>query len=316
VNRIARAAGVVLLVSTVIVAIPRAASAQTGSSELGPDYVRASAGDLGAGTFQGGGLPARDPSFVPPYTWSRAADSRYCVVFAGAWPPEIATHVTARPYGLVNGNPVPLTGLPGDRLSAWLLDDLTLLPPDARVVGPLVWDLGAPTAPGGDLVILPWCPTPGTAAPWEAPTAAEIWQQTPLPRRAIAASPPGTRGWPGITRLHTFFSSAARPVTTAAVSLRGFDVSVVARPIAYAWSFGDGSTQIAGDPPSAIVPYSRRGDFVVTLYVVWEATAHVVYSPWGISVGDIDLGTVTLPEYLPYHVAEVRAVLRTTPGGR
>ncbi len=100
------------------------------------------------------------------------------------------------------------------------------------------------------------------------------------------------------------------------MSLRGFDVSVVARPIAYAWSFGDGSTQVVGDPPSAIVPYSRRGDFVVTLYVVWEATAHVVYSPWGVSVGDIDLGTVTLPEYLPYHVAEVRAVLRTTPGGR
>ena len=102
----------------------------------------------------------------------------------------------------------------------------------------------------------------------------------------------------------------------ASLPLRCPSPVVVARPIAYAWSFGDGSTQIVGDPPSAIVPYSRRGDFVVTLYVVWEATAHVVYSPWGVSVGDIDLGTVTLPEYLPYHVAEVRSVLRATPGGR
>ena len=57
----------------------------------------------------------------------------------------------------------------------------------------------------------------------------------------------------------------------------------------------------------------RRGDFDVTLYVVWEAHAHLTYSAWGVSLGDIDLGTVTLPETRPYHVAEIRAVLRTTP---
>ena len=67
---------------------------------------------------------------------------------------------------------------------------------------------------------------------------------------------------------------------------------------------------------SAIVPYPRRGDFAVTLYVVWEARAHLTYAPWGVSLGDIDLGTVTLPEHLPYHVAEIRAVLRTTPTER
>lgn len=305
---------IVLFASAAIVAISGGAGAQTGTGELGPDYVRASASDLGAGTFPGGGLPARDPSDASPYVWARATDPRYCVVFAGPWPSEIATHVTVRPFGVANGNPIRIGGLFGDHPTAWLLDDLALLPPDAQVVGPLVWDLGRPTAGGADLIIVPWCPTPGTAPPWDAPTAAEIWEQTPLPRRAIGASPPGTRDWPGITRLATFFWSDARPPTTASVSLRGFDVTVVARPIGYAWSLGDGTTQIVGDPPSAIVPYTRRGDFDVTLYVVWEARAHMVYAPWGVDLGDIDLGTVTLPEHLAYHVAEVRAVLRTTPG--
>jgi hypothetical protein len=312
--RVAWAIG--LLVCAAVVAMPRAAHAQTGGGELGPDYVRASAGDLGAGSFPGGGLPARAPSWESPYTWARANDLRYCVVFAGPWPQEIATHVTPRPNGSVNGNPIALSGLPGDQPTAWLLDDLSLLPPDARVIGPLVWDLGAPTSGGDGLIIVPWCPAPGSAPPWDAPTAAEIWQQTPLPRRGIGASPPGTTDWPGIARLATFFWSDPRPPTTASVSLRGFDVTVVAHPIAYAWSFGDGATQIVGDPPTAIVPYPRRGDFVVTLFVVWEARAHLTYSPWGVSLGDIDLGTVTLPESRPYHVAEIRAVLRTTPTGR
>ena len=66
-------------------------------------------------------------------------------MFAGPWPQEIATHVTPRPNGSVNGNPIPMSGLPGDQSDAWLLDDLSLLPADARVVGPLVWDLGAAT---------------------------------------------------------------------------------------------------------------------------------------------------------------------------
>jgi hypothetical protein len=50
--------------------------------------------------------------------------------------------------------------------------------------------------------------------------------------------------------------------------------------------------------------------------VVWKARAHIVYAPWGFDLGDSDLGTVTLPEQLTYHVAEVRAVLRTNPGPR
>ena len=309
-----------LLVALVVVSVlvvPNTSDAHTsGGGDLGPDYVRATAADLGAGTFSGGGIPARAPSEEPHYVWARANDARFCVEFASPWPAELAVHITPRPYAVAGGVPIQAGPFNGDHPTAWLLDDLALLPPDARVIGPLVWDFGRSIAGDGDLIILPWCPTPGAPVPWEPPTAAEIWEQTPLPRREIGASPPGTRAWPGITRLATFFWSDPRPPTTAAVSLRGFDVTVTARPIAYAWTFGDGSTQLAGDPPSAIVHYIRRTTYDVTLYVVWEARARLVYAPWGIDLGDIDLGTVTLPETRPYHVAEVRAVLRTTPGRR
>ena len=102
---------------------------------------------------------------------------------------------------------------------------------------------------------------------------------------------------------------------TAAVSLRGLRRLRRRSPDRLRVAFRDGSTQIVGDPPSVIVADSRPRSTRRHAYVVWEVR-HVVYSPWRVSVGDIDLGTVTLPEYLPYHVAEVKAVLRTTPGGR
>jgi hypothetical protein len=216
----------------------------------------------------------------------------------------------------VGSTPIILERIAGDHAGPWVLDDLSLLPADAQLIGPLVVDVGIPVASGGDLVIIPWCPSPGSAPPWAAPSAAEIWEQTPLPRQGIGASPPGTVDWPGITRLTTLFWSGARPETTAAVSLRGFSVTVTARPVAYAWSFGNGTTQIAGDPPSATVAYTRRGDYDVALYVVWEARAHLAYEAWSLDLGEIDLGTVTLPEHRSYHVAEIRSVLRTTPRGR
>ncbi len=106
------------------------------------------------------------------------------------------------------------------------------------------------------------------------------------------------------------------PDTVANVSVRGFDVAVVAHPIAYAWDFGDGSTLVGTDPGNASAPeriaFARRGNYGVRLYVVWEGRAHISFR--GLALADEDLGTVTLAEVFPYHVAEIRALLRTTPG--
>ena len=144
-------------------------------------------------------------------------------------------------------------------------------------------------------------------------------ERLPLPSKMTKlASPPVTVGWPGITRLTSWFWGDRVGETTAHVMLRGFDVAVVARPIAYAWSFADGSTAVSGDPGSPATPvratFVRPGNYDMRLYVVWEGRAHLSFA--GLDIADQDLGTVTLPERAPYHVAEIRALLRTTPGRR
>jgi hypothetical protein len=237
------------------------------------------------------------------------------VLLARPATPELVTHLSPRPLGLAGGVPTAFTGLEGDHPEAVLVDDASILPPDAVVVGPLVWDRGEPAQGEGTVIVVPWCPSPGSPPPVPAPSPAEIWEQTPLPRAPVAASPPGTAGWPGITRLATRVWSDAREPATAAVTLRGFSAVVTATPIAYAWSFGDGSTAVVASPPAAVT-FTRRGDYRVTLFVVWEGRARISYPEWGLEVGDIDLGTVTIPEALPYHVAEIRSVLRTLPKGR
>lgn len=290
------------------------AVAQTGGGELGSDYVRATASDLGTGTFTGGGLPTRTPSFRSPFSWARQRAPLACVILAGPPSPELAPHIRAIPGPTVITNEVIGPGEPVDvPAGAVAVDDPFLLPRDAVVVGELVYEIGQqPTM----VLVVPRCVRPGTPGLGEPPSPAEIWQQTPLPRARIHASPPGSSAWPGVTRLATLLWGDPVLPATAHVSLRGFDVTVVAFPIAYAWDFGDGTTLVAGDPGSATAPvrvtYLRRGDYRVRLYVVWEGHALLTFA--GLPVGIHDLGTVTLPERAGYHVAEVRAQLRTVRG--
>ncbi len=293
------------------VAVP--AGAQTsGGGALGPGSVRATAADLGRGSFAGPGLPARAPSTTPPLTWSRATTGQVCVVFAS--PPSPSVNVTPIPGPSIG---FPLT--PGPALGAppgaVLVHQLEPLPPDARVVGNLVVEVGDDPARTGDIVVVPRCIQPGTPVLGAPPSAAEIWQETPLPRAVVDASPPGTADWPGITRLGTDFWSGALPTTSAAVVLRGYAVDAVAVPVAYAWSFGDGTDVL--DPRAGSrtrIAYLRRGAYTVTRWVVWEGVARL--SAFGLDLGTVDLGTVTIPERVPYRVGEVRALLRTPPGRR
>jgi hypothetical protein len=147
------------------------------------------------------------------------------------------------------------------------------------------------------------------------PTAAEIWEQTPLPRATVHASPPGTASWPGIVNLESRFWGAALPDARATVDLDSYVVTVAAHPVAYAWSFGNGTTSVGGEPGSANDParaeFRRRGDYNITLYVVWAGVAHTTAPAWGLDFGVQDLGTVALPETVVYHEAEIRALLRS-----
>jgi hypothetical protein len=285
--------------------------AQTsGVGELGPGYVRATAADLGAGTYPGVGLPAQAPSDAPPFTWVHVERQSLCVVFDGEPPADAhAIPVPGPSFGFPIA-PGPPIGVPPGTV---LVNSDVDLPAGARVVGHLVQEVGDDPTRSDDLVLVPRCAQPGDPPLSSLPSAAEVWQQTPLPRAVIDASPPGTAAWPGITRLGSDFRSAALDAATAAVAIRSYDVTATALPVAYAWSFGDGSGLVSPDAGRAPrVAYLRRGDYTVTRYVVWHGTAEV--RAFGGLIARMDLGTVTIPERLPYHVAEIRAVLRTNPG--
>ena len=307
----------VALIGVVVAVVASAApgSAQSGGGELAPGYVRATAHDLGAGTFSGGGVATRAPSTASLFTWERQPSAMTCVTLPGPVAPDIAGRIRPVPGPtVVTGEPLE-PGAATDVAAGVVVLDRILVPPDAVVVGELVYEVGARP---GSLLVVPRCVQPGTPLLGEPPTAAEIWQETPLPRTEVHAAPPGSLSWPGITRLATFFWGTTVPETAAQVSLRGFDVAVVAHPVAYAWDFGEGTTLVSPDAGTAAVPtrvtFVRRGNYRVQLYVVWEGRAHISFR--GLDLADEDLGTVTLPEGTPYHVAEIRALLRTTPGRR
>jgi hypothetical protein len=310
-----RFAAVVVVTWLTVATATGAARAQTGGGELGAGYVRATASDLGSGTFPGPGVPARQPSTASLFTWARSPSSLRCVFLTAPVPPELLSQIKPIPGPTVITNEVVGPGTPVDVPPGAVSIDRALTISGMVVIGDLVYDVGTqPTL----VIVVPRCLWPGTPLLGEPPSPAEIWQQTPLPRTRVHASPPGTAAWPGITRLASWFWGDRVGDTTARVSLRGFDVTVVARPIAYAWWFADGTTAISTDPGSRTTPvhatFVRRGDYEVRLYVVWEGRAHISFA--GLDVADQDLGTVTLPERAPYHVAEVRALLRTTPGRR
>jgi hypothetical protein len=290
-----------------------AAADPTGGGDLGPDYVRATASDLGSGTFPGAGLPAREPSTEAPVSWSRRDEGARCVVFAGPVPPELQPFVGPLRTDWAFDEGVaysPTIGAPPGAVA--VAADASRLPPDATVVGELVSDIA--TARGSTAVlVVSRCVQPGEGPPPDAPSPAEVWEQTPLPRPVAHASPPGTTSWPGITGLTTYVWGDAPGPVTASVELRGFHVTVTARPVAYGWAFGNGTALVTDGPGSAAAParvlYERRGDYAVRFFVVWQGT-YTATSDWGIGVDRQDLGTVTLPGALPYHVAEVRSLLR------
>ena len=312
-----RAAGLVVAVVLGTTATTGLAHAQTsGGGGLGPDYVRATASDLGAGRFPGEGLPSASPATEPAYDWSRTVTGGRCVVFAGPVPPELAASVTPLPgIVLFPYAPLQVGTLQGAPPGAVRLDGPAPLPAGATAAGAFVIDTATPRAGGPGVLVIPRCAAPGEPLPPAPPTAADIWQQTPLPRAVVHASPPGTRAWPGIVNLETHFWSAPLLDARARVTLDGYVVDVAAHPIAYAWVFGDGTVSVSTGPGSSGSParatYRRRGDYDVVLYVVWAGIAHVTAPAWGLDFGTQYLGTVTLPESIPYHAGEIRALLRS-----
>jgi hypothetical protein len=295
-----------------------AVRAQTGGGELGPDYVRADASDLGAGTYPGATpVPNAAPSTAPVYTWERVPTGGQCVVVADTLEASRFFSRLSPLPGLFffPDLPMQVTPLMGAPIGGLRYDGPSPLPDGIAYAGDLVTDIATPIDPADTMVVIPRCVLPGDPVPPTPPTAAQIWQQTPLPRAHIHANPPGTRAWPGVVHLVTRLWTDALAETQAAVALPGFAIDVRARPIAYAWIPGDGTSVVRPGPGSIddAVPadYPQRGDHTVTLYVVWVGSAHTWSPALGLDFGEQWLGTVTLPVRTVHHVAEVRALLHS-----
>jgi hypothetical protein len=307
----------VAAVALVVAGLSPPATAQTaGGGELGPDYVRATAADLGAGSFPGGGLPAAAPPTESPFIWERAETGGRCVVFAGPVPPALDGEVSVLPGFLgFPGVPAQFAPLQGAPPGVLRVDGEAPLPPGAVQVGMFVLDTATPRDGTPMVLVVPRCASPGDPLPPTPPDAASIWEQTPLPSAHIHASPPGTRDWPGIVNLESHFWADPLPDARATVTLDGYVVDVAAHPLAYGWVFDDGTTSVGPSPGSAGAPlratFRRRGDHGLALYVTWTGLAHVTAPALGFDFGLQALGTVTLPVVQIHHVAEIRALLRS-----
>jgi hypothetical protein len=307
------AAAAVVAPSGTGAAVPR----QAGGGQLGPDYVRATAADLGAGTY-GGSLPvpATQPSSTPVYEWVRVRTGGDCVFVTGPVAREFAAYLGPLPgdVGLPD-QPARIAPIVDAPAGAVRYDGPDPLPAGLTYVGDTASDVGLPLGWDRDVVVVPRCLLPGAPPLPAPPTAAEIWQQTPLPRARIHANPPGTRAWPGVVHLPSHFWADPLPAAVASVALPGFAVDVQAVPIAYAWVPGDGTSAVRPGPggPADVVAadYPRRGTYPVTLYVVWLGVAHLWMPDRGLDLGAQLLGTVTLPERVIHRVGEVRALLHS-----
>ena len=159
----------------------------------------------------------------------------------------------------------------------------------------------------------------GAALPADPPTAAEIWEQTPLPRadgaRVAAGHPRLARDReprdPVLERARSPDARADRACSTAT------SVDVVAHPVAYAWSFGDGTTcggvRTRGAPtrPSRVDVPSPRRLRRGALRRSGQGSRTSPRPALGLDFGCSTSAPSPCPSRSPYHVAEIRALLRS-----
>lgn len=186
----------------------------------------------------------------------------------------------------------------------------------------------------------------GIGLPPPPPTAAEVLAATNLPRQGLGLSPSGencavvgaaavsatplpqcTSGQaPGLTGLETLLWVDPPPPAEVSVTaeIRGYSVTTQAHPVRYRWQMGeDGDTASGRNPagtfetatagtlgaPAARYRWETKGDYRVSLAVVWEGS--YTFTGFGVSRTEA-LGPVTgEPTVIAYHVVEVRSVPAT-----
>lgn len=141
---------------------------------------------------------------------------------------------------------------------------------------------------------------------------------------ANSAPPCGVGEAPGLTGVETLLWVDPTPPAevTVTVNIRGYSVTSRARPVRYSWRMrqeGDAdstrnpnpviTTTSPGtkDAPAARYRWETKGDYRVSLAVVWEGS--YTFSGFGVGPRTESLGPVTgQAQVVRYHVVEVRSV--------
>lgn len=191
----------------------------------------------------------------------------------------------------------------GDYVYIWTLDACT--PGGDPYSGDSVWVLVF--TPEGEFVD-EFCAAPGEAAPPAPPTAAEIFNQAPLPRCEIKVNPRED----GLTGVETWLWCERVEDVTVTAAIRGYEVQATATPTEFRWLPGDGAAYISNNPgteedPSARHMYETRGDYVIAVDVAWSGT--YTYEGHGVAESG-SLDGVTVDSDRGYHVIEARGVLQ------
>lgn len=136
---------------------------------------------------------------------------------------------------------------------------------------------------------------------------ADIFRLEPIPAPGIGLNP----GDKGLTGLETWGWYEGPQTVTVTVFLRGYEVTAVAHPTGYQWSFGDGATESIASPGSPSSPavkhmYQTKGTYSVTLTATWSGS--YTFTGDGVSGGGL-LGSVSIRNSVSYPVEEVRSVL-------
>ena len=117
----------------------------------------------------------------------------------------------------------------------------------------------------------------------------------------------------GLTGLDTYFWLARRPRPIQARARAGAVlVTAEARPVQYAWDFGDGHEKVTRKPgrrwtrkrPGNITHlYEGKGRFALTVEVIWEARWRTTFGGWR------PLGYFSTQDARNYRVREMVPVL-------
>lgn len=140
------------------------------------------------------------------------------------------------------------------------------------------------------------------------PTAGDVWRAVALPLPTVYASPPAR----GIVALGTRVWSAPLRDVEVAVSLDGWTVTGVARPVEYRVDFDEEAVAASAGPGSAQAPigewaFEHAGTRTLTVTVIWDAA--VTWSGPGVPGIALAAGRASLSTAADYPVDEVRSVL-------